>query len=364
MKLILTCVLSLSLQCIAFGQTIEGDRLLDVVGKPVTDLLFQDLKKQEVFYTDAWDEDFTIYISRTGELITEVELENGKLRYGSKTERYGYYQKKLPLGLSWNMSAPDFSNKLGAATLVSTNMNFSDYNSRGWAIRIFYENGKPVSIAFKKTDGITPIPAPVVKNPASPNNIPPLGPGDDWLMKVEPGKTASFNLDVFRNMINDYPTLNKFAGIDSVDYIGQMYYSSKIKMQGFDRVAIKRKKQQNKWHFEAFMRLGNNDKQVSKTFLDIYNAIKASVKSNYGDDFIFAAVIKDSIRRNPMNWLAQWTLYSNYKGFRPGLGKLRLVLLLTGMQKFMKPDEMEYTLKIYICDADVEVDFFTWDTPK
>ncbi len=364
MRSFLFSIALLFISNISFGQTIEGNRLLDLIGKPVADPLFQDLKKQETFYTDAWDEDFTIYINRDNNIITEVELENGKLRYGSTTKRYGHYERMLPLGLSWSMSPADFSKKIGAPVLTSTSMGFSDYQTKDWAITIFFEQDKPVSISYKKLPGTLPV-YPVIKDEtAAPASTTPAADEADWLIDLKPDYKAALNWPAFKKLINNFNNLQVFAGKDSVDYIGQVYYSSNLKMPGFERVAVKRKKENNNWYFESFIKITGDSNKASNTFFALYDAIKAAVNANGGNDFILASTAKDPVSKSPVNWIAQWSLYNNYKQFVPGLKKLRFIVMLSGLKNAFKNDRMDYTIKIYLCDPSVNIDFFTWDTPK
>lgn len=362
MKTLITSLLALLLYSTSFAQPIQGDRLLDLVGKPVSDPLFRQLKQQETFYTDAWDQNFTIYISRENDVITEVELENGKLRYGSAAERYGYYKKPMPMQLTWAMTPDDFAAKLGSPTLTSTKMNFSDYRSRGWKIRIFYEGKTAVSICYSKpADGYTPS-TPVVKPaPAEPVKAGNIKTG--WLLKLENDK-ASFNWDVFESVINNYNSLKKMTGRDSTDYIGQVYYTSQVTLPGFERTALKRVKKDGRWYFEGFFKVAGDSNRARNLFFEVYDVIKASMKEHYGDDFILASVAKKPISQSPVNWMAQWSLYTNYKKFAPGLPKIKMMWFISGMKNVFKNDQMEYTFKLYIFDGDMEVDFFTWNEPK
>ena len=363
----------LAVSVTAVAQTIEGDKLLELLGKKVSDPLFTSLKTQETFYTDAWDEDFTIYTTRDGDLISAVELENGKLRYGSQTQRYGRYARTLPLQLRWTMSRAELDAKLGTPVLVSTSMNFSDYKTGNWKLRIFYEKDQPVSIEYRRNEQplagtAANIPAPSANKPkpagqpAVTQTQTPVNAGA--LLKLVNENKAELNWELFKNMINSYHSLSKFAGVDSVDYIGEVYYSSLAKVEGFDRTAIKRRKRDNKWYMDAFIKIKNDDKKASNMFFAVYDGIKNSIKEHVGDDFILASKGGDSIRKSPVNWMAMWTLYSGNKSFTPGLGKVQVVLLLSGLKSFMKENELDYTLKLYICDPDVKIDFFTWDTPR
>jgi hypothetical protein len=375
MKYITSFIVFFFIHVCCFAQIIEGDRLLDLPGKSTKDPMFTLLKKQETFYTDAWDEDFTIYIGTDAGMIISVELQNGKLRYGSATERYGRYANTLPLQLKWTMDRAAFESKLGAPTLVSTKMNFSDYQSGNWQLRIFFEGDKPVSIEYKPRN--KPAAAALVaasastkivtqpganKPPAAVSTLPDVKAGS--LIRLVNDNKAELDWELFKNMINNYKSLSKFAGTDSVDYIGEVYYSSLAKAEGFDRTAIKRRKRDNKWYFDAFIKIKNDDKKAANIFYAMYDGIKNTIKANVGDDFILASKGGDSIRNSPVNWMAMWTLYSGNKTFTPGLGKVQVVLLLSGLKSFMKENEMDYTLKLYICDPDVKIDFFTWDTPR
>jgi|GEM_PF-1808352 len=376
MKYISSFIVLFFVHACCFAQTIEGDRLLDLPGRSVKDPLFATLKKQETFYTDAWDEHFTIYISTEAGMINSFELQNGKLRYGSATERYGRYANLLPLQLKWTMDRAAFESKLGAPTLVSTKMNFSDYQYGNWQLRIFFEGDKPVSIEYKprikpaavQPVAVTPANTKIVsqsetnKTPAPVSKPAAVKTGS--LIRLVNDNKAELNWELFKNMINNYKSLSQFAGTDSVDYIGEVYYGSLAKVEGFDRTAIKRRKRDNKWYFDAFKKIKNDDKKAADIFFALYDGIKNTIKANVGDDFILASKGGDSIRKSPVNWMAMWTLYSGNKTFTPGLGKVQVVLLLSGLKTFMKENEMDYTLKLYICDPDVKIDFFTWDTPK
>jgi hypothetical protein len=365
MKWLVSILTSFIVCTTAFGQAIEGDRMLDLVGKHVAHPLFQQLKTQENFYTDAWDANFTIYINRSGDFITEVEFQNGKLRYGSTAERYGYYKKPLPLQLNWDMSPADFVKLLGNPVLVSTAMSFSDYNSGQWKIRIFFENNKPVSINYGKQSGTSvPVQAPVVAKPVT-VQTPPAAPVADWVIKVDTNTfVTTVNWPALRTLIISTANLRPLIGNDSVDYIGQMYYSTPYKSIGFERTAIKKKRNLEQWHYEAFLRINVDTNKVKNVFFSLYDAVKKSMKDNGGDDFILASVAKEAISHSPVNWLAQWTLYSGYKGLVPGLGKVKVALMVTGMKNAFKKDQMEYTFKFYVFDKDTNIDFFTWDTPR
>jgi hypothetical protein len=364
MRSFIAAIALLFICTVSFGQTIEGNRLLDLVGRPVTDPLFQNLKTQETFYTDAWDEDFTIYITRDNNIITEVELENGKLRYGSTTNRYGHYARTLPLQLSWNMSPADFSRKLGKPVLTSTSMNFSDYQNSGWAITIFYEQDKPVSISYKKLPGTLPVYPTIVNETAAPSSATSSSSATGWLLNLKSSDNAELNWSAFQKMVNGFNNLQQFAGKDSVDYIGEVYYSSNIKMPGFERVALKRKKKGNIWYLESFLKINIDSNKARNTFFALYDAVKATINANAKDEFILASVAKTPVSKSPMNWMAQWSLYSNYKMFTSGLGKLQFIIVLSGLKNAFKNDQMEYTIKVYLCDRSVNIDIFTWDTPK
>lgn len=361
MKTLITGIFLLFFTAVSVQGQLQGDKMLDLVGKPVSDPMFQQLKQQETFYTDAWDQNFTIYINRDNNgTITEVEFQNGKKRYGSN-DRYGYYKRTLPMQLSWSMTASDFAERLGSPTLTSTKMNFSDYRKGNWKIRIFYEDNKAVSLSYSRAEGTYTPPAPVAKTPPTPAQAGNIKTG--WLLKLENNK-AQFNREVFESMVTNYLSLNKFAGRDSTDYIGQVYYTSLVQMPGFERVAVKRVKRDNTWYFEAFFKISVDTNRVKDVFFAVYDAIKSSVKSGPGDDFILASVAKKSISESPVNWMAQWTLYTNYKGFVPGLPKIKLMWFVSGMKNVFKNNQMEYTFKLYIFDGNRDVDFFTWDEPR
>ncbi|MES2431770.1 MAG: hypothetical protein V4556_12595 [Bacteroidota bacterium] len=347
----------------AFSQTIEGDKLLDLIGKPITDPLFQQLKTQEKFYTDAWDDKLTIYITRSKDIITDIELQNGKKKYSSQ-ERYGYYTKLLPLELSWKMNRSDLNAKLGKPTLVSIAMNFSDYIYNGKKIRVFFEEDKPVSInyALLNTNTIpeTTVPPPISKPVQAPVVI---SPTNSWIIKLDAYKNATVNWGALKQLITSTKNLQPFIGKDSVDYIGQVYYSTPYKIEGFDRSAVKRYKKKDKWYYEAFLKLGSDSEVVRKTFFSLYDELKKTFTENTGEDFILGASAEKSISVDPMNWLAQWSLYSNYKILPVGLPTVKIALMLSGMKNVFKNNAMEYVFKIYVFDGDHSFDFFTWNTP-
>ena len=74
MRTVITFIAFLLLQGVASAQSLEGDKLLTLIGKPVSDPMFQDLKKQETFYTDAWDEDFADPNAAPGPKIHAISL--------------------------------------------------------------------------------------------------------------------------------------------------------------------------------------------------------------------------------------------------------------------------------------------------
>jgi hypothetical protein len=362
MKKATTVFSFLLLSVCLFAQTIEGDQLLTLLGKETSDPLFKQLKTQDKFFTDAWDENLSIYIIRTGTTITGIELQNGKKRQSTQ-ERYGTYLHKLPLGLHWGMTMTDIEKIIGQPTLKIPAGGFNDYASGGWKLRVYYENEKPVSISFSKgtTPGEvkTPVKQPVAPTPPSTAST------GDWLIKFDTTAiTTEFNWPVLRKLIISTTNLKPMTGNDSVDYIGQVYYSTPHKAIGFARTAIKRRKKAQTWHYECFLKTSSDSNKVRNLFFSIYDALKKTMKDNTGDDFILASSAREPISAETMNWLAQWTLYSNYKGLVPGLGKIRIALLLTGMDNAFKKGQRDYTLKFFIMDKDTEIDFFTWDTPR
>jgi hypothetical protein len=366
MKVLSGLLICILIQVSAFSQSlIEGDRLLELIGKPVADPLFQQLKKQETFFTDAWDEDFTIYISTTNNQIKEIELQNGKLRFGSTTTRYGYYNRSLPLQLNWTMSPDDFARVLGKPVIVSTAMSFSDYNSGQWKIRIFFENNKPVSVNYaKRVTGVSEPTTPAVAKPVTTQTQPITPVAADWVIKVDTNTMiTTVNWPALRSLIISTANLRSFTSKDSVDYIGQMYYGTPYKAIGFERTAIKKKKKEERWHYEAFLKMAVDTNKVKSVFFSLYDAVKKAMKENTGDDFILASVAKDAISHSPVNWLAQWTIYSGYKGLVPGLDKVKVALMVSGMQNAFRQNRMEYTFKFYVFDKDTKVDFFTWNEP-
>jgi hypothetical protein len=200
--------------------------------------------------------------------------------------------------------------------------------------------------------------------------------------KVEPGNSVNFapnttpvikldavnavaevNWPALKHLLVNSSNLKKIAGRDSVDYIGQVYYSTAYKTEGFERTAVKRIKSNNQWYFESFYKSSADSNLVRKIFFALYEALKKNIKENSQDDFILASSAKRSISESPMNWLVQWTLATNYKTLPAGIGKPRIALMLTGMKNAFKKNAMEYTIKIYLSGEKIEYDFFTWDKP-
>ncbi len=187
----------------------------------------------------------------------------------------------------------------------------------------------------------------------------------DWLIKLDTAKiTTEVNWPILRNLIISTKNLRLYTGSDSTDYIRQVYYSTPHKALGFERTAIKREKQNGNWHYEAFLKTSTDSNKVRRIFFSLYNALKKTVSDNTGNDFILASSAKYPISAKTMNWLAQWTLYSGYKGLVPGLEKVKIALLLSGSDNAFKPGQRDYTIKIFVFDKDTNIDFFTWDKPR
>jgi len=174
---------------------------------------------------------------------------------------------------------------------------------------------------------------------------------------------AEVNWTALKQLIINSNSLKKITGKDSVDYIGQVYYSTAYKTEGFERTSIKRIKENNQWYYESFYKTSADSNQVRKIFFALYDALKKTIKDNTADDFILASSAKKSISESPMNWLVQWTLFSNYKTLPQGLGKIRIALMLSGMKNSFNKNIMEYTMKIYLSGEKIEYNFFTWDKP-
>lgn len=337
----------------SYSQVIEGNKLLDLIGKPLTDPLVQQLRSQENFITDAWNRDFTVYINNQSGQVASMDLLNGKL-WANGTKRYGYYKRTLPWGLQWSMSENDIRQKLGEPTLVSTKMNFNIYQYSGWKITVDFENGTPVSISFRKAESGT-YTAPAAN---------PVANTEAWLIKMDPAAgTAQVNWTMLKNILSSGTDLQKFAGRDSTDYIGQVYYSTPNQVVGFNRTAVKRKKKDNFWYYEAFYKTSADSEQVRKIFFALYDALKTTISANSGNDFILASSAKMPISAKTANWLAQWSLYSKYTTLPAGLPTWRIALQMTGMDNVFKKGQRDYTFKIYLVPGYVEYDFFTWSEP-
>ncbi len=337
------------------AQTIEGDQLLQLIGQPVSSPLFQQLKTQENFYTDHWDSKLSIYIVTQDEkLIREVELQNGK-------STYGIYTRKLPLGMTWQTNRTAIEQAFGKPVLSIADMNLADYTKDGWTVRVAYDaNGKPLSYNYSKPAVAATSPvfksAPVVTNTAAP--------ADKWMIRLDTtNKTASVNWPALQYMIISIRNLMPLTDRDSVDYIGQMYYATPYKVVGFKRSALMRQKSKNQWHFESFYKTSADSNTVRRIFFAVYNALKDAFKQNTGDEFILASTAKGHLSDKTVNWMAQWSLFSGYKGLVPGLPTVKVNFLLSGMQNVFRNNEMDYTLKLTVFAGDYDVDFFTWDKP-
>ncbi len=150
MKIIIAFFASIILlQTSSFSQhVIEGDELLTLIGKPLSHPLFQQLKAQESFISDAWDSENTLYIYHYEDQILEIEFQNGKLQYQS-ADRYGIYRKKLPLKLYWSMTPDAIEKVLGKTVLVNEESGTREYNYLQWRIKFSFENDKIVAVGFK-----------------------------------------------------------------------------------------------------------------------------------------------------------------------------------------------------------------------
>jgi len=355
MKNIIAIAWILFLTTHSFAQnTIQGDRLLELIGKPISDPLCQQLRQQEGFTTDYWNNDFTIYIDygySADKKISAVQLLNGQKRFQSE-QRYGYYRKQLPLQLSWSMSRNGFEAKIGQPVKIwPSSPNTLDYAYAGWKIRIEYENNYPVMINFQKDPDYVPKPKPVLSSTTP--------------IKADTADgSVMVNWPVLKKLITSCSKLRSFTTKDSVDYLSQVYYATPYKVDGFLRTAIKHTKKTNEWFYEAYVKAGSDSEKVRTLVRSLYNELKKVIKDSTGDDFFLVAVAKDYISQSPMNWLLGWSLASNYKTLPPGLANIKITLLLSGMKDSFKKDAMDYTIKIYIANYDVKFDFFGWDKPN
>ena len=330
---------------------IQGDQLLQLIGRPLPDPLYQQFLQQEGFTANNnyWNRDFTVYLNNDysdQKKITEVQLLNGQKRYQSE-ERYGYYRRQLPLQLSWSMSRAACELLLGYPVRTwPSSPNVLDYARHGWLIRIEYENNLPIMMNFQ----------------LDPDHV---RMGSSTAIKVDTSKgTVEINWPVLKKLIISSSKLQTLTNKDSVDYIGQVYYGTAYKTAGFLRTAIKRVKKTNEWFYESYMKPGSDSIKVRRLFLSLYNELKKVFKDSTGNDFTLVAIAEDPISKSPMNWLVSWNLFSAYKTLPPGIGNAKLSLMLTGMKDVFKNGAMDYTLKIYIADHHVKYDFWGWDDPK
>jgi hypothetical protein len=354
-KIIGLLFILLSCNYFSFSQnTIQGDRLLELIGKPLSDQFCQQFRQQENFASEYWNNDFTVYLDygySSDKKIAQVQLLNGQKKFQSE-QRFGYYRKQLPLQLYWTMSRSACETKLGAPVKIwPSSPNTLDYAYSGWKIRIEYENNFPVMINFQKDPNYVPKPKPFM------SSLTPIQ--ADTVTGV-----ATINWPTLKKLITSCNQLKLFTGKDSVDYMSQVYYATPYKVDGFLRTAIKRTKKTNEWFYEAYVKAGSDSEKVRTIFISLYNQLKQVIKDSTGNDFFVVGVAKDPISKSPVNWLITWSLSPAYKILPPGLGKIRITLMLTGMQDAFKNNAMDYTIKIYIADHDVKFDFWGWDTPK
>lgn len=333
---------------------IQGNRLLELIGKPFNDPFFRQFRQQEGFTTDHWNNDFTVYVNYgygNDRQVSQIQVVNGQKKFQSEL-RYGYYRRQLPLQLSWSLSRPAIETRLGDPVKIwPSSPNTFDYASAGWKIRVEYENNLPVMMSFQKDPDYIPKPKPVL------NSTTPI--------KADTANgIITVNWPVLKKLLTSCSELKSFTAKDSVDYMSQVYYATPYKVEGFLRTAIKHTKKTNDWFYEAYLKPGSDSEKVRKIFISLYSELKQVLKDSTGNDFFAVGVAKDPISKSPMNWLVGWTLARSYKTLPPGLGNVKITLLLTGMKDAFKKDAMDYTIKIYMADHDVKFDFWGWDTPK
>ena len=194
--------------------------------------------------------------------------------------------------------------------------------------------------------------------------VEPTGETDNTVIRINiSNATAQVNWPALKQLISAAKNLKPLTGKDSVDYTGQVYYATSYKTEGFDRSAIKRIKRNGQWYYESFYKSAADSNQVRKIFFALYDGLKRGIKENTADDFILASSAKRSISENPVNWLIQWTLAKNYKTLPPGLGNIKIGLVLTGMKNAFKNNAMEYTIKLYVYENELSYDLYTWDKP-
>ena len=328
---------------------IEGNKLLALIGKLMSDSLCQQFRQQEGFAvtSDHWNNSFTVYTDYgwgADKKITKLQLLNGQKRFQSE-ERYGYYRKELPLQLNWSMNKAAFEAKIGSPVKIWYETTH-DYLYNGWQIRIEYEDNRPVMMNFQKDTDYKPMSS----------NTPIKADTVNGLITV--------NWPALKTLITSCSKLKLLTGKDSVDYYGQVYYATPYKVDGFLRTAIKHTKKTNEWFYEAYLKPGSDSEKVRKIFRSLYTELKQIFKDSTGTDFLLVGVGKDAISTSPVTWLASWTLNSSYKSLPPGLGNVKITLMLNGMKDSFKKDTMDYTIKMYIANYDVKIDFWGWDNPK
>lgn len=135
----------------SFSQAIiQGDKLLGVVGRPLTDPLCVQFRQQEDFLSEHWNRSTSVYTDLDSEkMITVIAFMNGKKRFHSE-ERYGIFTKQLPLHLKWTMTKNELEAITGSPDKTWP-ADVYDYIYGDWRIRAEFENGKLVYLRFEKT---------------------------------------------------------------------------------------------------------------------------------------------------------------------------------------------------------------------
>jgi hypothetical protein len=364
-KILSFTIILLSLNSHCFSQDLEGDRLLDLIGKSLTDPLYLQLKQQEHFINDYIDQNSSIQVDYAykEKILNSVIFMNGWIGVGSG-DKYGAWHKKLPFGLNWTMAVSDLEKKLGKPVSESDYYAIrKDYLYNGWKIKMEFSNNLPVKMAFENpaifakailnlTNGSKPLNPPTAVNSGIP-------------VKLDANANVEVNWPALKDLITSCNNMKPLTGKDSVDYFGEVFYATPYKVEGFGRTAIKHKRKEQQWYFEAFYKTTADTNQVRKIYMALQNKLDGAIKDNTGDDLTFIVTMKKGLSAPPVTWISGWSLLSTkYTHLPPGLGNVRITLLLVGKKDVFNQGKTEYTIKLYIDNINVKWDFYTWDKPQ
>lgn len=365
MKKLLPFLLVLLLHTNVFSQDVlQGDHMLDLIGKPLTDPLYLQLKQQEGFINNYIDRNSSVQIDYLYDisLLNSVTFFNGWVGIGSG-EKYGTWYKQLPFDLSWNMTIAQMEAKLGKPVYETDYYGLKkDYNYKDWKIKMEFVNGIPVRMTFENEIKLIlakanqlierPVITPTnIKNTGIPVNL------DTATAAVE------VNWPALKDILISCNNLKPYVNSDSVDYFTETYYGTSHKAIGFERTAIKFKKKEQQWYYEAFYKTSGDTIRVRNIFTSLLYYIDKAIKDNTGKDFALIGRQKKPLDASPVVWLYTWTMPLKPANLPEGIGPVKITLLLVGMKNAFKNDTMDYTIKLYIDNSNVKTEVYTWDKP-